>query len=308
REIYADLLKQVRTGILISDAMENTGKAFPSMLVHMIRSAEESGNMDKVCIQMADYYEKEFKLESKVKGAFAYPILLVCMLVGVIILLFTFVIPRFEELFSTLETIPLPTRILIGISDLFTQHYIGIGVFVLFMVIGIKFAMMLPTVKYYWDMLLTRLPMFGNLNKTIYTARFARTLSSLYIAGLPMSNAIGIAKNVIGNTYVESQLDKVIMSIRAGNNLSEAISTVDGFTQKLTSSIQIGEETGALDTMLVSISDMLDYESEQAITAMVGVLEPVMIIIMGAVVLFVIISVMLPMYESYSAIDMATYE
>ena len=98
------------------------------------------------------------------------------------------------------------------------------------------------------------------------------------------------------------------MSIRAGNNLSEAISTVDGFTQKLTSSIQIGEETGALDTMLVSISDMLDYESEQAITAMVGVLEPVMIIIMGAVVLFVIISVMLPMYESYSAIDMATYE
>jgi type IV pilus assembly protein PilC len=145
--------------------------------------------------------------------------------------------------------------------------------------------------------------MAGKLLQIIYTARFARTLSSLYSAGISIINCLTIAKNTIGNVYIESQFDSVIAEIRAGGNLSEAIDKVDGFTKKLSSSIMVGEETGALDTMLTSIADQMEYESEMALSKLVSYLEPVMIVVMAVIVGFIMISVIQPIYGSYQTIS-----
>jgi type IV pilus assembly protein PilC len=147
------------------------------------------------------------------------------------------------------------------------------------------------------------MPVAGKLLQVIYTARFARTLSSLYSAGISILNCLLIARSTIGNSYIESQFDGVIAEIRSGGNLSEAIEKVDGFTKKLSSSIMVGEETGALDTMLVSIADQMEYDSEMALAKLVSYLEPVMIVIMGVVVGFIMISVIQPIYGSYASIS-----
>ena len=147
-----------------------------------------------------------------------------------------------------------------------------------------------------------RLPIIGRLRRIIYTARFARTLSSLYTAGISIMNCLQIAKTTIGNAYIESQFDQVIADVRAGNNLSQAIEKVDGFTKKLSSSIMVGEETGALDTMLISVANQMEFDSDMALNKLVSYLEPVMIVVMAVIVGFIIIAVIQPIYGSYQSI------
>lgn len=163
-------------------------------------------------------------------------------------------------------------------------------------------AFAIPGVRYAKDKLELKLPVIGKLRRVIYTARFARTLSSLYSAGISIINCLQIARNTIGNSYIEKQFDQVIADVRGGMNLSESIDRVDGFTKKLSSSISVGEETGALDTMLVSIANQMEYDSEVAMNKLVSYLEPAMIVVMAAVVGFVIISVIQPIYGSYATI------
>ena len=306
RAIYTELLRLVRSGILISDAMTEL-EVFPPMLVHMIKSAEASGNLDTVFLQMADYYEKSYKLAGKVKSAMAYPAFLAVLTFGVVILLFTFVIPQFESLFATMPELPLLTRILMGLSDGFKKNWLLIIIVIGVTVTVGSVLIKVPAVRYELDKLKVRLPYFGKLNATIYTARFARTLSSLYQAGLPLSNALQISANTVSNTYIAKQLEESITRVRSGESLSDALNNVEGFVKKLPSSILIGEETGSLDVMLNSVSDMLEYESEAAVNRMVGLLEPLMIVIMAVIVLFVIIGVILPIYNSYGSIGASAY-
>ena len=149
------------------------------------------------------------------------------------------------------------------------------------------------------------MPGFGRLFKVIYTARFARTLSSLYSSGMPIAQAIGIAGETVGNTYVEEQFDMVVTQVRSGIALSQALHEVDGFLLKLSSTILVGEESGQLDVMLDSIAATLEEDAEQATKRMVTLLEPILIICMAVVVGFIMIAVMLPIYQSYAAIENA---
>ena len=152
------------------------------------------------------------------------------------------------------------------------------------------------------DKLELHLPIIGKLRKVIYTARFARTLSSLYSAGVSIMSCLQIAKDTIGNTYIESQFEKVIADVRNGNNLSDAISKVDGFTKKLSSSVSVGEETGTLDHMLLSVAKQMEFDSDMALNKLVSYLEPVMIVVMAVVVGFIMIAVIQPIYGSYQNI------
>ena len=162
--------------------------------------------------------------------------------------------------------------------------------------------------KLWWDKCKVHLPVFGKLLKSIYTARFARTLSSLYSAGLPIVTALQVSRGTVGNSYIEKQFDQVIMVVRAGGALSDGLEKIDGFNRKLAASIRVGEETGSLDNMLDAIADTLDYEAEVAINKMVTFIEPTMIVIMAVIIGFVIISVIMPIYGSYNAIEYSTYE
>ncbi|MBO4311347.1 MAG: type II secretion system F family protein [Lachnospiraceae bacterium] len=302
REIYADILRLVRTGMPLSDALEEEGDTFPTLFVNMIRSAESTGNLDITAANLAEYYSKEYKINQKISSSMTYPKILSVLIVAVVVVIMGFVLPQFEDLFAQMGTLPFATRVLMGISGIVASRWyilIFAGM-VLFM--AVKIIVSIPAVKLKIDWLEIHLPKIGKLRKIIYTARFARTLSSLYAAGIPIITCLQIAKTTIGNSYIESQFDDMIARVRAGEPLSAGIDGIDGFVKKLTSSVSVGEETGELDSMLVSIADQMDYDSEIATEKLVAMIEPMMIVIMACVVGFIMIAIIQPIYGSYQSI------
>ena len=302
REIYTEVLKNVRQGMTLSDALSEQGDTFPNLFINMMRSSENAGNMDTVAADMSVYYSKEHKLNQKVKSSMTYPKILGVLIVVVVIVIMGFVLPQFDSLFAQMESLPAATKILMGLSD-FVQHKWYVLIFsAVVLYIALKIIFSIPKVKYYKDKFEIHMPVMGKLRKVIYTARFARTLSSLYSAGISILTCLSIAKTTIGNSYIESQFDDLIASIRSGETLSTGLDKVDGFTKKLSSTVMVGEETGSLDSMLISIADQMDYESEIAIGKMVSMLEPLMIVVMAVIVGFIMIAVIQPIYGSYQSI------
>ncbi len=302
KKVYLSTLKFVRQGISLSDAMEMQNGAFPSLLINMVKSAEAGGNIDDTFMRMAEHYDKEFRLATKVKSAMTYPKILCVLIVIVVAVIMTYILPQFQDMFDMMDELPKTTEILIAISNAIRYHYIAIIIVIAAIYMVIRFLLMIPIFCYYKDKALLYLPMIGKLEKVIFTARFSRTLCSLYTAGIPMVSCLQIGSTTIGNTYIENQFAAVISYVKSGGNLSEALGRVDGFVKKLPSNIKVGEETGSLDTMLIALADSLDYESEMAIDALVSYLEPAMIVVMAVVVGFIIISVIQPIYGSYEAI------
>ncbi|MBR6173292.1 MAG: type II secretion system F family protein [Eubacterium sp.] len=302
RKLYTDILRSVRSGMTLSDAMEDQGGCFPTLFVNMIRSAESGGNMDVTALNMAEYYSKEYRLKQKVKSSMTYPKILGALIVVVLIVIMGFVLPQFEGMFSQMDSLPPTTELLMGLSDFVAKKWylLLFGIIVLFMVW--KVVSSLPKVRLFLDKMEIHLPKIGKLRRVVYTARFARTLASMYSAGIPIVTCLQIARSTIGNSYIESQFDQMIADIRAGKSLSEGLAEIDGFVKKLPSSVAVGEETGALDNMLNSIADQMEYDSEIAIGKLVAMIEPLMIVIMAVMVGFIMVAVIQPIYGSYQTI------
>ena len=302
REVYQAVLADMKKGISLSEAME-TKECFPDLMIGMIRSGEGSGNLDMVTQRLAIQYEKDYKLTQQVQSAMTYPCILLVLCVAIAILIVTFILPQFQSLFDQMETLPVPTTILIAVSNFLTKKWYIALILLLAVIVLIRLIVGIPAVRRQVDYRKVHFPVFGRLFKIIYTARFARTLSSLYSSGMPLATAIGIAAKTIGNGYVEEQFEEVVTMVRSGVPLSQGMREVDGLMKKLSSTIQIGEESGRLDVMLDSIAATLEDEAEQATKRMVTLLEPVLIILMALIVGFIMIAVMLPIYQSYSAIE-----
>ena len=302
RTLYLELLADLRKGLALSEAMELRG-CFPELMLGMIRSGEGSGNLDQVMNRLSLHYERESRLKQQVRSTMTYPAVLLVMCVLVVIVIVTFILPQFEELFAEMETLPAITELLMAASRyLVSQWYVLL--FVLFLLgVVLRIVSKIDRVRYVIDLAKVRLPVIGRLNRVIYTARFARTLSSLYSSGMPIAAALGTAGGTVGNLYVERQFDKVIAMVRSGIPLSASLREVDGFLKKLSSTIMVGEESGRLDAMLDSIAVTMEEEAEEATKRLVTLLEPVLILIMALLVGFIIVAVMLPIYQSYGAIE-----
>ncbi len=307
RSVYQELLRSVRQGVSLSDSMDAMGGVFPELLINMFRTAEIGGSMDKVAMRMAVYYEKQYRLNKKVSGAMTYPAILLVLIVLVFIFIVSYILPQFQSLFDRMGELPATTRFLIGLSDAFKNNGAAIVVWAAFIVVCLIGLCRLKPVRLALDRLRVHFPVSGKLRRVIYTARFARTLCSLYTSGLPIVSALTIGCRTIGNTYIEKQFDRVIALVRGGTPLSQALLGVDGFVRKLADSVMVGEETGSLDGMLESTADTMEYESEMALTRLVTLLEPVLIILMAAIIGFVMVSVMLPIFQYYSSIETMAY-
>lgn len=307
KKIYHDVIVLLKQGVSLSEAMEEQGRAFPELLINMFKSAEMSGTLDKTANRMATHYEKEVYLNGKIKSAMMYPIVLGCVALVGMLFIVGYVIPQFEVLFARMESLPLFTMIIMAISSFISNYWYILIAGIALLIAMIRYLLSIEKIRYKYDRFKIKLPYVGNLLKTIYTARFARTLSSLYTSGLPIVSSLDVGKKTISNKYIESQFVDVQRSLKAGESLSQALRKVDGFQVKLISSIEVGEEAGNLDTMLISISDALDYEAEMAITKLVSILEPLMIVLMGVVVAIIVIGVILPIYNSYATIEQGGY-
>ena len=301
RQLYLRIRDRIVQGVSLSVAMEELEPAFPPLLIFMIRAAETSGTLDSTCLRLADQYTSESQLEQTAKNSLTYPKILSGLIVIVVAILFGYVLPQFDEIFSTLPSLPLPTRILMAISD-FVAHkwYVLLIIIVLGIIFG-KMIIKIPAVRLLIDHVKV-MGKWGKLTKVIYSARFARTMSSLYSSGIPIQSCIEIARSTIGNKYIEAQFVEVERKVSGGMTLSSALVDVDGFVSKLPSTIKVGEETGMLGNMLESVANDLDFYSKQALLRLTSYIEPVMIVVMAVVVGFIMISIIQPIYQSYQTI------
>lgn len=300
RRVYESVLSEVRKGSSLSDALE-AQQVFPALMLGMVRAGEGSGRLDRVAERLAVHYEKAHQMNQQVKSALMYPMILAVLSVAVVIV--TFVLPQFSDLFSTMDSLPAVTLALMAFSDFMVTKWYLLLLGLAALAAALRAVLRVPSVRLAFDRGKLTMPVFGRLNRIICTARFARTISSLYASGLPIITALQTARDTIGNAYIVSQFDAVLAQVRSGVSLSAALESVDGFQRKLCSSIAVGEETGQLDSMLDSIADSMEYDAQQASRRMMTILEPMLIVLMAFVVGFIIIAVMSPIIGSYSAIE-----
>lgn len=302
RAVYNEILRLIKQGVALSDAMEQQAPAFPELLINMMRSAESSGNLDGTARRMAEHYEKEHKVNAKVKSAMIYPIILLVMMVVIVIFVVGYILPQFSDMFKTMGELPWMTQMVIGASDAVTNYWYLLIIGVMLTAMALRMILKIPKVRSGFDKFKIKMPVIGKLLRTIYTARFARTLSSLYGSGVPIMSSILTAARTVGNKYIENQFGESVQLLQQGGTLADAVRRIDGFENKLGSSIYIGEETGNLDEMLDVTADSYDYASEQAINKLVTLLEPCMLIIMGFLVGFIMLAILVPIFGSYDAI------
>lgn len=302
RALYTTLQDALFRGVPLSQAMAQCTPAFPPLLIAMVRSSEGSGRLDRCFLRMSAYYAREHKINRQVGSSLLYPFLLVLLLCAVIILLNALVLPQFKPLFAQMETLPALTRLMFAVSDRIAACW----PLLLLVLAGLwpvsRLLLAQPALRQAWDRFLLYAPLVGAANRKRCTARFARTLSDLYAAGVPIADALVAARDAVGNAYLARQFGDVLRILQDGGRLSDALAPVDGFAPALAAAIAVGEESGRLDELLTSVSDSLDQEAEAADKRLLSLLEPLLILLMGVLVGGMVAAVMLPLYNSYSAL------
>ena len=298
--IYGELEDRIKRGYPIGDSMEALG-VFSEMAVNMFRAAEVSGQLEKTANDLAEHYRKEHRTMTQMKAATMYPKILCIMAITIVLFVFLVIMPMVEPLFSGVE-LPLVTRILMRISAFLKHdwHIVAAGMVVMILLEPIILSN--HTVKCVIDKMILYVPIIGKQMKTIYTARFARSLSGLYASGIPMVIGLEITSRTIGNRYLETQILGVVRAVENGASLSQAIESVHGLDKKLPAVIFVGEETGKLDMMLLSLAEGYEHEAEIAINKLVSMIEPLMIVVIGIVVAVILLGIMIPMWSLYEYI------
>ena len=302
-EIVKELEEDVRKGEMLSNSMRKFPEAFPTLLTSMVESGEASGNLDEMFLRMSAHFEKENKISNKVKSAMIYPIILAIVGVAALIVVMTFVMPTFVSLFDDSGTeLPAATRALIGLSNFMSSHFIMVIGILIAIIVGVVLYSKTESGIYFFAKLKISIPVIKDLNRKMIVSRFTRTLSTLLASGVSLVESLPIVSAVLNNVIAEDEVLKIRERVVKGEGLSTPIEDCELFPPMLSSMVRIGEESGALDDMLNKTADFYDEEVEQAIQTLTSMLEPIMIIIMGLVIGFMVIALMLPLYGSYDIV------
>ncbi len=298
-EILYKIKLDVQGGSSFSQALRKFKDIFPPMYINMVRAGEQTGNLDGVLGRLADMMEKRIALKRKVKGALIYPTIVSIVAVGVIALIMTFVIPTFAEMYNSSGMhLPLPTQIVINVS-LFMKHYfwymlVGLIVFVIVLRISYK---KIYSVRRFMDKLLLNIPIFGVLVRKGSIANFATILSSLSASGIDILDSLEISAKTAGNVIIEETLMEVKEMVRRGDNLSFAMASVGEFPDMVIQMVSVGEETGTLDEMMAKVSKYYEDEVDNAVKNLTNMIEPIIIIVLGGIIGFLVISMYLPIFK-----------
>ncbi|MCL2087224.1 MAG: type II secretion system F family protein [Oscillospiraceae bacterium] len=299
KAVLQEIYEEVQRGSSFSDALQSIEGAFPELFVNMVASGEASGNLDLMMARVSDHYAKENRLQNTIKKGMTYPIILVILMIGVVFVLFGFVMPTFVDMFSNPDDIPDITAFVMGISDFFVEFWWLLLGLMVGSVFGIKFGLTIPAFRYQFDKAKIKIKGVGKLIVQIYLARFSRTMANLYASGLQMVDCLEKSVATLNNAYISKNFETVIENVKRGENVSDSIAATGIFDAIFTSTLYIGEESGRLDEVLESSADFYDEESETAVTKLVTMIEPVMIIFMGGMVMLVLAAVFPAMYGSF---------
>lgn len=303
KAIWQDIYENVQKGESFSATLEMHRGSFPDFLISMVGAGEASGSLDVIMTRLSDQYAKENKLSNTVKGAMIYPCILGILCVVIVIFLFTFIMPTFLDMYEDPSTMPFLTKVMKVISDFLIKRWYILIILAVFIIIGINYALKAPNLRYKVDRMIIKGPGWGPLVTKIYTARFSRTLSSLYSSGIPMVECIQRASAILGNMYVDDKFEGVIDEVKQGETLSAAITRTEIFESMFCSVIYVGEESGALDSILEKTSDYYEEESDSAVERLVHMVEPIMLIFMGVVIGLVVCGIYPALYGSMDSIE-----
>jgi type IV pilus assembly protein PilC len=289
----------VEGGSTLSAAMKQYDKVFDALYYNMVEAGETGGILDTILQRLSSYIEKNVKLKRAVKSAMIYPIAVLGIAGGVIILLLWKVVPIFITLFNGLGVdLPLPTRIVIMLSNFVGSIY-GLLILVFFagVIFALKFWYGTPQGRYAIDSVLLKLPLIGILLRKIAVARFTRTLGTLISSGVPILEGLDITARTSGNAVVERAITQTRKAVEAGRSLVEPLKETDVFPGMVTQMIGVGEQTGAMDAMLQKIADFYEDEVDAAVKDLLTAMEPIMIVVLGVVVGGIVISMYLPLFS-----------
>jgi type IV pilus assembly protein PilC len=305
RETLGLVREDIEAGIGFSEALAKHPKIFNPLYVAMIRAGEAGGVLEQSLERVADQLEKDDSLRRQVKGAMAYPAVVLTFALTVLIGLIAFIVPVFVGVFKDFGgELPMITKITVGMSDAVTGSWYLLIAGSIGMVIGFKKWKTSPWGRRQWDRIRLRFPFkIGNTVQKIALARWSRTFSALYSAGVPIMQAIEVTGQTAGNTVVEAAMADVIESVKSGGSIAAPLKDAPIFPAMVVQMIAVGEETGNLDTMLTKVADFYEDEVAAAIKALTSILEPVMIVLVGGIVGFIVIAMYMPMFKVYDAIQ-----
>src|SRR3954451_15204778 len=304
KETLVEVRQDVEAGLLLSDAMERHPKVFGPLFVAMVRAGETGGMLEESLRRVADQLEKDDSLRRQVKSAMMYPSVIITFAVIVLLALMAFLVPVFAGVFKEFGgELPAITKVTVGMSHVITHSWYllivgGIGGFVAFQ----KWRKS-ERGRPQWDAFRLRIPFkIGDIVQKVALARWSRTLSALTTAGVPILQAIEITGKTAGNKFVEKAMGDVIESIRSGGSMSAPLKDAPVFPSMVVHMVGVGEETGALDSMLSKVADFYEDEVAASVKALTSILEPVMIVFVGGIVGFIVVAMYMPMFKMYDHI------
>ena len=302
KTILGDMHEKVQEGNTLSSAMKEN-EEFPVILLNMVEAGEMSGTLDVSLERMAVHFEKENRINNKIRGAMTYPMIVAIIASVVIAVLITFVVPNFVALFAGFGMeLPATTKALILLSDTVRNYWFlllalgGVGVFFF------RYYVKSDIGKITLDGLKLRIPIFGVVSQKVIASRFTRTMSTLLASGLPLLTALDVVAKVVDNHVIEKGLNKVAQEVSQGMSLAQTITDIGFFPPMVVQMIAIGEDTGALESILEKTADFYDTEVEAAIEKMTTMLEPLIMVVMAVIVGFIIISIIQPMFGMFGGV------
>lgn len=298
------VLAGVRDEVIQGDALHialGRQRIFPVIYVNMVQTGESSGNLDQVLERLADFLEEQARLQGRITTALAYPVLMAIVGTGVLFFLVSFVLPKVTRMLEDLDqALPLATRLLIGFSELLGSYGWLLALLLAAAIVLLVRWKHTERGQQTLHKLILRLPVIGRFQLLVATARFSRTLGTLLQSGLPLLKALAIASNLLQNRVLRQAVDEAAEAIREGEGLAEPLRRSDLFPAMVPQMIAVGERSGELEKMLFKVADAYEHQIELSLTGMLALLEPLMILLMGSAVGFIVLAILLPIFQASS--------
>ncbi|MBM4268640.1 MAG: type II secretion system protein GspF [Deltaproteobacteria bacterium] len=301
--VLSHLRDDVSQGTSLADSMSEHPGVFPELYVGMVRAGEAAGALDLVLERLATHTEAQTRLQARVRTALAYPLFMSLFSGAIVVFLLAFVVPKVTRIFSEQkQELPLPTRILLGLSNAITDNFLLLLIVLVLLVAGALAMLRRPGGRAWLDRRLLDVPFVGPILTKIAVARFARTLATLLANGIPLLTALDLARRVTGNVAMSDAVEEARAAIREGQGVAAPLRKTGLFPPLLTHMIAVGERSGELEPMLARVADAYEQEVESALGGLTAIFEPLMIVVMGGVMLFIVLAILLPIFEINSLV------
>lgn len=297
-EILEKISASVEGGQTLADSFTQYPEIFNKVYTNLVHAGEQSGTLDDTLLRLADLQENQLKLNRKIRGALIYPVIVLVVIIGVLIYMLSTVMPQISNLYAELnKPLPLLTQVTIAMSSLVTTFWPITIIILLALAIGIRAYLRTPNGIRNWHRIKLKLPVIGILFKKVYMARFSRTMSSLVNSGVPLLEALSISADSINNVILAEIVRSASEDVRSGKSLSSALSKNEYFLKLVPQMIKVGEESGTLGEMLAKIASYYEEEVDQAVKNLSTVIEPILIVLLGGMVFFIILAILYPIYS-----------